>query len=165
MTLILNLEQKDINRFWSKVPVKPEIECWVWSGGKHKSGYGTFWLGNTFELAHRVSYVVHGGKLTDLAQCVLHNCPDGDNRLCVNPNHLWVGTKTENTKDRDLKGRWRQGKGNTKLSDSELIEIRRLYNETSITRKELAILFKCSTCHIWNITTGKLRNNINSSKG
>jgi hypothetical protein len=91
-------------RFWAKVN-KTE-SCWLWTASKHPFGYGTIFSGikGTPPLcAHAVSWVLHNGPISK-GLCVLHNCPGRDNPACVNPAHLWLGTKRDNTNDAIKKG-------------------------------------------------------------
>lgn len=90
------------DRFWSKVIISDG--CWEWSGGKDTNGYGRISLpgkGNGSIGAHRYSAIVHFGMF-DKRLLVLHKC---DNRSCVNPNHLFLGTEKDNMLDMVAKGR------------------------------------------------------------
>jgi hypothetical protein len=86
--------------FYRKIDFNFKTDCWDWVGAKDEKGYGCFtYIGG--KKAHRYSYGVHKGVVPN-DMCVLHTC---DNRGCVNPEHLWLGTQGENIKDRDIKGR------------------------------------------------------------
>lgn len=91
-------------RFWSKVDRKELNSCWNWLAGKDSDGYGVFYdyTVDNNKRAHRVAWkLVNKTEPQDL---LLHRC---DNPSCVNPNHLFEGSHTDNMRDKSKKGRWR----------------------------------------------------------
>jgi hypothetical protein len=135
-------------RFREKVLVQDG--CWQWIGGKHSNGYGKILesdRSSSLLQAHRVSWAMHHGSIPD-GMCVLHKC---DNRECVNPDHLWLGTRGDNNTDRHRKGRSKWAKGEesaqAKLSHSDVINIRVL----DIPWRSLAGLYGVNRCHIQRI--------------
>lgn len=108
-------------RFWSKV--RTSATCWEWTASKRAKGYGAFvWAGPSGEVvqgrAHRYSWMLHRGAIPAGA-CVLHTC---DNPACVNPEHLWLGSKADNNRDMCMKGRHVSGgthcgRGNYKIGE------------------------------------------------
>lgn len=89
-----------VDRFWGHV--NKTATCWLWAAGTSR-GYGSFWAGGRIS-AHRFAWEsTHGGIPDDLF--VLHNCPGGDNPLCVRPDHLFLGTQADNMRDMVQKGR------------------------------------------------------------
>jgi hypothetical protein len=93
--------------FFERVKVNDSDKCWPWDGIIQRSGYGILKLGgpkNKFHgQAHRVSYELHYGSIP-YGMLVCHKC---DVPLCVNPEHLFLGTASDNNKDRARKGRTR----------------------------------------------------------
>lgn len=88
-----------MNSFWSRV--NKSIKCWEWIGHRDSKGYGKFHFKNKPESAHRVSFLIHNGIIPK-GLYVLHKC---DNRACVKPDHLYLGTQTDNMRDMYAKGR------------------------------------------------------------
>jgi len=108
--------------FWSLV--KKGQGCWIWTGGKDGKGYGRVWKDGKRQGAHRVAYELTHGPIKD-GKYACHHC---DNKICVNPDHIFIGTQKDNMQDWARKGKnrlvndrslWSNGKhmiDNKKLS-------------------------------------------------
>lgn len=121
-----------MKEFFSKIDMTGD--CWEWTGAKSGRGYGHMRLkaGGPPVYAHRISYEFFNAPIHK-GMCVCHRC---DNPSCVNPHHLFEGTRSDNMQDASRKGRLdvdRGGKGtensNVKLTDDDVREIRRLHSE------------------------------------
>ena len=116
-------------RFWSRVSkigfIHPTYgQCWEWTGNLCV-GYGGISINSQYCYAHRVSWEIENGPIPPGLQ-VLHHC---DNRKCVKPAHLFLGTKKDNYIDSKTKDRHSRGErsGQSKLTDKQVLEIRRRY--------------------------------------
>ncbi len=110
--MIINVDVKSWHnktirsRFEDKFVKTDPDKCWIWLAGKRgNNSYGGFKPYTKYNpvLAHRFSYQLYVGDIPSNLK-VLHKC---DNPLCVNPNHLFLGTQLDNIKDRDKKGHCR----------------------------------------------------------
>jgi hypothetical protein len=93
-----------LNRFWQSISMTLD-GCWTWAKALTKAGYGVMrWDGRT-RTAHRISWEFHNGPIP-IGLDVLHKC---DNRPCVRPEHLFLGTHADNNHDMFAKGRGKTG--------------------------------------------------------
>jgi hypothetical protein len=76
-------------------------DCHLWVGLKDRHGYGTLKYNGKMVRAHRLAWMATRGEIPE-GMHVLHKC---DVRLCINPDHLFLGTNADNMRDRDQKGR------------------------------------------------------------
>jgi hypothetical protein len=165
-------------RFWTHV--EKTDTCWNWTAALNKTGgtgYGVFNDGiSNCVRAHRFSWELNCGPIPE-GLSVLHKC---DNRRCVNPGHLFIGTQLDNMRDRNAKGRGPKGEtrkhiptgdehwmrrrpdlvprgnrnGNCKISDEQVAEIR---NSPTKTTRELSVIFGAAPVTIRQIRSGRTR--------
>lgn len=124
------------DRFWSKVCIKLDNECWEWKAGKVR-GYGQFSYHGNNAYAHRVAWEIVNGSIPN-GLLVLHKC---DNKACVNPSHLYCGTHSDNMGDRE----WRNPLNGSppRFYAGEVWLIRKL-KKSGISTTMISRMFKCS---------------------
>jgi hypothetical protein len=93
------MTEEQLVRFWSKIDKSGE--CWLWTGALYKTGYGHVRINRHDYRAHRIVYELLKGPIPE-GLFVCHTC---DVRRCVRPEHLWLGTTGDNTRDASAKGR------------------------------------------------------------
>jgi DNA-binding transcriptional regulator YiaG len=123
--------------------------CWNFNGWT-VDGYGKIRVGNKRKSVHRLSYEFYYGSISDDI-CVLHKC---DNRKCVNPEHLFLGTRADNNQDKVNKNRQAKGLNHglkkekhplAKLTDKDVSDIR---NSQGIAQYKLAEMYGVSQSNI-----------------
>lgn len=158
-------------RFENGYTPEPTTGCWLWFRHADRKWYGRIFDathgGNRY--AHRVSYEIHRDPIPE-GMCVCHKC---DTPACVNPGHLFVGTKKDNTQDMVRKGRtnsrqmaeimrrriangWRgEGVPTSKLTDAQVLEIRERVARDE-PRREVAATFGVTLSLVSQIVNGKV---------
>lgn len=130
-------------RFLNKIKINEETGCWIWIASKNRRGYGTFVpSGKRSGLAHRESYRIFKGDF-DNSLSVCHVC---DIPLCVNPDHLWIGSHEENMRDMVIKER-----AKTKLDASQVLEMRNMIENMAMTQADICRKFNISRAQISRI--------------
>lgn len=148
----MELSEKEKQRFWSRL--KKDEECWNWSRSTN-NGYGWFCIRHKgFSknyYAHRLSWELTNGEIED-GQCVLHRC---DNKLCANPDHLFLGSVDDNMKDKVLKRRQLKGSeiATSKLTEQQVREIKTIRSKTTV--EVLSQAYNVSKATIINICQGR----------
>ena len=139
------------------------LVCWEWKGAVNSNGYGRFVMKDRHLLAHRLSYEFFIGEIPS-GHNVCHVC---DNRPCVNPHHLWVGTQSENLNDAVTKGRMHRPdtraelNGNKKLDWPRVAKIREMHAggakayiiaiQMGVSPSTIGDIVKCKTWRTGNV--------------
>jgi hypothetical protein len=137
--------------------VKRENDCWIWQGSVLAGRclkYGSMFVDGKNQRAHRVSWVLHNGPIPD-GLFVCHKC---DVPLCVNPDHLFLGTNQDNVNDKVAKGRSPSGKNeanpNARLTFNQVKEMREKYIPHRYSLNRLAKEYGVSAGHVSRIVNG-----------
>jgi len=141
---------KVIRDFWANV--KKTDTCWLWTGSVQGDAYGKIVVCGKTISVHRFSKLLDLGEIAD----DLYVCHQCDVKLCVRPDHLFLGTAKDNMADAVNKGRMRRGERSpmSKLTDDKVRAIRQEY-EAGATQAELAAKFNMHQTNISRVIHGK----------
>lgn len=167
MKKIPEMSEKDKTRFWAKVNKNGSVvrtglgPCWEWTGAKDRYGRGHLSIKDINYVAPRLSWKIETGD-DPFPNLVCHKC---DNPTCVRPDHLFVGSHLDNNKDKKSKGRSRSsdrvknqsGEKNfrAKLTEADVLEIRRLYDQEKATYSYLSKRYGVAQSSIWQVVKRK----------
>lgn len=143
-----------IDRFNAKWVKDEASGCYLWTGAHLPKGYGIIKRpGERRQFyAHRLAYLIHKGEIPKGIQ-VCHSC---DTPACVNPEHLFLGTRRDNQQDMKAKGRSLYGErnGHSKLTKRDVLEMRAL-KVAGVRQSKLALVYDVHPMTVSQIVTGK----------
>jgi len=146
-----------MQRFWGNVVCRDPDECWEWQASRTRHGYGRIKVGQGRATgAHRLSYLIHKGQIAD-GLLVCHSC---DNPACCNPDHLFLGTYSDNSRDMVAKGRAKGQYGDArscvpaKIKETDVPQIRELA-KSGMTKAAISRHFNVSREAIRDVVNGR----------
>lgn len=141
------IRRSPVERFREKIAVT-DSGCHEWQSTIKRDGYGQFWFNGAPRKAHQVAYQLFVGPITK-GLCVLHKC---DNRICVNPEHLWLGTIQENIADMDAKKR----RGHSgRIAQETALAIIQTYRDGGVSQEAVARKFGVDQTTVSEFLLGK----------
>jgi len=141
---------EDAERFWEKVAVGYEDECWWWLGAQDERGVGQFWLSGQVVRAPRLAWSIYNNKPFPDELFACHRC---DNACCCNPAHIWPDTHQANVDDMTGKLRHPHGEthGASKITEEQVREIRALSEQGQLSQGEIGQKYGLSKWQVSNI--------------
>jgi hypothetical protein len=152
--------------FWNKVDKKGLGECWLWKGSCYKNGYGTIRRDGKVASAHRTSYDLHHPLTSPISDIKLDVCHKCDNVKCINPNHLFLGTRSDNMRDCVEKernnhvGLCGSANGFSKYTEDDIKQLRADFATGDYTKTDLAIIYDMPRTTVSDIINRKRWNHI-----
>lgn len=131
--------EERISTFWKRADIKGDDECWNWKFPPDpQTGYGRYSFQKKHTSAHRFAWIISRGTIPK-GMCVCHHC---DNRICVNPKHLFLGTIADNNADMIRKGRQSKAPRNNKISEDDVIKIRSMWKPYKVSVRKISETLK-----------------------
>lgn len=147
------LKQKLLSRM-VKADGPLDTQCWIWTWGQDGAGYGHVWWKGKVWGTHRLSYIVFVGPIPPNLDC-LHHC---DDKACIRPNHLYLGTDLDNVNDRIRRGRSKHYVGeahcSATLTEVEVSHIKFLALEEQLSLSQIGELYGTTYGNVFMIKKG-----------
>lgn len=143
---------KSIYSFDERLKENAATGCLEWQAGRDAYGYGRLFFNGRQERSHRVAWIrAHGAIPAGMHVC--HRC---DNPPCCNPDHLFLGSNTDNRRDSVRKGRAPRGElqGNSKLTRGDIERVRDIARVGNRSQREIASYFDMSQKHVSRVIRG-----------
>lgn len=146
----------NVDKFWAKVEIRGEDECWIWKESVGPRGYGQVRVGPRIMRSHIVAAGLAGIHPSAEKPMILHSCPLGDQKLCCNPRHLRAGTALDNSRDAVERGRQTRGErvGSAQLTEADVFDARVRYS-LGVTARALAVELGVHTSTVVNAIRGR----------
>lgn len=147
----VHLQERDFDvRFWNNIV--EDGECWIWQGTVSSNEYGVITLDGVNRPTHVLSYELSNGEIPE-GLFVLHKC---NRKLCINPDHLYIGTHNDNMRDMaDSDVNKGEGNGNSILTEKDVREIKKLIASRMITYNNIAQNYGVKRQTIKDIALGR----------
>jgi len=147
-------------RILMKVKYDRETGCWLWTGSTTGGGYPDIRFNGDHRYVHRLMHIIHNEFPTEEKPFVCHTC---DTPACVNPEHLFSGSHQDNIQDAADKGRMPvnldsvlgENHHKSKLTESDVVEIRERYDAGGISQRELGEEYGIDQTQVSQIVLGK----------
>lgn len=150
--VLINLRSLSVrDRLFRCMKINEDTGCWEWQKGLFSTGYGQMSVKGRNRGAHVVAYEIFNGEIPE-GMLVCHKC---DNPICINPEHLFLGTNKDNMEDMVNKGRSAvANNGHVKMTEDQVRELLKMYKTGRYSRKELADYFLISINTVSSIING-----------
>ena len=137
------MADKYLTRFQNKIDFSGD--CWLWTAGLNRKGYGSFYYDGTMWTTHRLAYFLANGEIPESPLVIRHKCRS---RNCVNPEHLEVGTVADNNRDKTRDGTQNTGEKHpsAKLTWEQVRQIRGRTETTRVLAKEYGVSHHTIEC-------------------
>ena len=129
-----------LQKYWADAPEGNPEDCWIWTGPRNTYNYGRVSIEGIDYPAHRIAALL---KYKEWPEVACHTC---DNPLCVNPNHIYSGTKESNARDAADRGR----RYDQRILTADIEDIRRMYHNEGKTQQEIADIYGVMKGVIWH---------------